>query len=329
MSPESNENMIDLHRFGLTLDRYVCYPMEAVTLSIKARLETPTRPLLCIHLPQNTSVEWVRMDGIDENMLRVYSGNYFGTLLSIPLGNYMSPGSTCIVQVRIRLNTIFMNHMLSFCVWMASDLPERNTDFFVEPKGSRSIELTVKNSANYLNFLPEVYNYDDFINRFLMMFESFWKPVNQQISQIENYFDPDLTPDVLLPWLATWVGMEIDESFPKDRIRRLIKTAIPFFQSRGTAQSLKMFLEMYSGGQVDVRERKAHNMLIGGPMGLGDGIALGVENKPNTIMVTMNVPSSELERTGFTEEKYSAKIKSFIRQIVPAHTVFSLSCIFE
>ena len=83
---------------------------------------------------------------------------------------------------------------------------------------------------------------------------------------------------------------------------------------------------MYSGGKVEVKERKAHNMVIGASMGLGDGIALGMDNKPNTVLVSMTVPLTELTRTGFTKEKYAKKIKSFIRNIVPAHTVFSLSC---
>ena len=213
--------------------------------------------------------------------------------------------------------------------FLSADLPGKGDGFFTEPHGSRSIELTVKGNAEYLRFLPEVYNYDDFINRFLMMFETFWKPVNQQISQIENYFDPDLTPEVFLPWLASWVGMEIDPSFPKNRVRELIRCAIPLSHSRGTAQSIKLFLEMYSGGKVSLSEKKAQNFIIGGAMGLGDGIALGLDNKPNTVQVSMTVPKSELERTGFTKDKYSMKIREFIRSMVPAHTVFMLSCKFE
>ena len=95
------------------------------------------------------------------------------------------------------------------------------------------------------------------------------------------------------------------------------------------AESLRYFLEMYSGGKVEISERKAHNMVIGGTMGLGDGLALGTENKPNTVSVTLTVSFSELERTGFTKDKYAKKIKQFIRSIVPAHTVFILSCKYQ
>ncbi|MBQ6343627.1 MAG: hypothetical protein IJI41_10925 [Anaerolineaceae bacterium] len=316
----------DRYSFELALDRYVCYPMESVTLTIRVRLETPMRTILCVHLPQNLDVENFHIDGIDDNQLIVYTHEFDGKLVAIPLAKYLEPGGTTQFHILVRLHTIPMNHMMTFTAWMSQDVPEFEGRFFSEPKGSRSIELAVKANADYLRYLPEVYGYDDFVNRFLMMFESFWKPINQQIAQGENYYDPYLTPDVFLKWLGTWVGMEIDETFPKERIRDLIKNAIPFYHSRGTAESLRFFLEMYSGGKVEIKERKAHNMQIGGVMGLGDGLALGVDNKPNTVYVSMQVPASELTRTGFTKDKYAKKIKSFIREIVPAHTVFSLSC---
>ncbi len=319
----------DRYSFEMALDRYVCYSMEAVTLTIRVRLETPSRTILCLHLPQKVEVESISMDNVDDNMLTVYSRNFDGKLLAVQLSKYLDPGQSTQLHIKARLNTITMNHYLSFCAWMASDVPDNTAQFFTEPQESRSIELAVKANAEYMRFLPEIYSYDDFINRFLMMFESFWKPINQQISQGENYYDPYLTPDNFLNWLASWVGMEIDETFPKERIRELIKNAVPFYHSRGTAESLRYFLEMYSGGKVEISERKAHNMIIGGAMGLGDGLALGTENKPNTVSVSMIVPFSELERTGFTKDKYSKKIKQFIRNIVPAHTVFLLSCKYE
>lgn len=320
----------DRYSFELALDRCVCYPMEKVTLTVRVRLDSPARPLLCIHLPQKTEIESIRMEGVDENFLSVYSKEFDGKLLTIPVAKYLDPGASADISIDIQLGTLRMNHYLSFCAWMAADIPDfPQNGLFTDPRGSRSIDLAVKADAAYMKYLPELYSYDDFVNRFLMMFESFWKPINQQISQVENYFDPSLTPDAFLNWLASWVGMEIDETFPKDRIRLLIRNAIPFFHSRGTAKSLQFFLEMYSGGKVEISELKAQNMVIGGAMGIGDSMALGVNNKPNTVVVNMHVPRSELTRTGFTKDKYIKKINSFIREIVPAHTVFSLYCKFE
>lgn len=319
----------DRYSFELALDRYVCYPMESVTFSVRVRMETPMRTVLCIHLPKKAEIELIHMDGVDDNMLSVYSRDFDGRLLAIQLSKYLTPGQVSVISVRVRLRTITMNHYMNFSAWIAADVPDTQEEFFVAPKNSRSVDLQVKANADYLRYLPELYSYDDFMNRFLMFFESFWKPINQQISQGEVYYDPDLAPEDFLTFLASWVGMEIDETFPKERIRELIKYAIPFYHSRGTAESLRYFLEMYSGGKVEIVERKAHNMILDGQMGLGDGLALGLDNKPNTVLVMMTVPVSELERTGFTKEKYARKIRRFIRSIVPAHTVFSLSCKYQ
>ena len=325
----NNSSGRDRYPFELVLDRYVCYPMETVTLTVLVQLVAPTRPILCIHIPQKTEVEEIHMDGVDDNDLVVYSKNFDGRFYAIQLNNYLQTGQTTQIRFVVRLNSLKINHYLSFCAWLSGDIPVIDSDWFTEPRSSRSIDLAVKANAEYLRFLPELYSYDDFINRFLMLFESFWKPINQQISMGDCYYDPNLTPDSFLKWLASWVGMRIDDTFPEERIRDLIKNAIPFSRSRGTSDSLRFFLEMYSGGRVEVSERKAHNMVLGGMVGLGDGLAFGMDNKPNTVLVKMVVPSSELERTGFSKEKYAKKIKSFIREIVPAHTIFTLSCKFE
>ena len=328
MTPEKPQgrNRYDIE---LAADRYVCYPMEEVTLTVRVTYSNPAKPLLCVHLPRLLDMENARMDGVEENFLSVYTSKFDGTLLVIPIGNYLQANTTADVDITVRLHTISMNHTLSFCAWMDSDIPDKKDGFFEAPRFSRSLEITVKKDADYMRYLPEMYSYDDFVNRFMMFFESFWKPVNTQISQIEDYFDPDLTPEAFLPWLASWVGMEIDDTFPKDKIRLLIKNAILFYHSRGTAESLKMFLELYSSGKVTINERKAQNMVLGGNIGIGDSMALGLDNKPNTVYVDMTVPKSELERTGFTKEKYEKKIASLIRNIVPAHTVFTLKCEYK
>ena len=184
----------DRYSFELALDRYICYPMESVELSVRVRLENPMRTILCLHLPHMTEIEAVHMDDVDDNHLTVYTRNFDGKLVAVQLSKYMEPGQTSELRLTIRLNSIRMNHYLNFCAWMAADVPDFEGDFFTEPRGSRSVELTVKADASYMRFLPEMYSYDDFMNRFLMMFESFWKPISQQISMGESYYDPDLTP---------------------------------------------------------------------------------------------------------------------------------------
>ena len=158
----------DRYSFDMALDRYVCYPMEEVTLTVSARLETPMRTILCIHLPQNLDLEEIHMADMDDNSLVVYTHEIDGKLVAFPLAKYLQPGGSTEIQLKMRLHTIQMNHMMTFTVWMSQDVPDFNNQFFVEPDGSRTIELAVKANSEYMHFLPEVYSYDDFMNRFLM-----------------------------------------------------------------------------------------------------------------------------------------------------------------
>jgi len=75
---------------------------------------------------------------------------------------------------------------------------------------SENIRVAVHPKGSYLNHLPEIYHDQDFVGRYLMLFESFWKPINQQINQIYLYFDPSFTPSEFLPWLGSWLGVVWD-----------------------------------------------------------------------------------------------------------------------
>ena len=120
----------DRNNIELALDRGVCYPMERVNLYIRVTMETPSRPLLCLHIPQNAEVELIHMADVDDNVLRVYSKPYAGRLLVIPLDKYLNMGASSEITVGIRLHTLSMNHYMSFCAWMAHEIPDERSDFF-------------------------------------------------------------------------------------------------------------------------------------------------------------------------------------------------------
>jgi phage tail-like protein len=67
--------------------------------------------------------------------------------------------------------------------------------------------VTVLAHARYLRYLPALFAHDRLMNRFLMLFESFWEPINQQISNVDKYFDPAVTPTEFLPWLSSWIAL--------------------------------------------------------------------------------------------------------------------------
>jgi hypothetical protein len=88
----------------------------------------------------------------------------------------------------------------------------------LEDEETAAVFVTVQ--ARYTRYLPALYSHDRFMNRFLMLFESFWEPLQQQIAGIENYFDPTVTPPDFLPWLSSWIALpmtEEEEALPASR----------------------------------------------------------------------------------------------------------------
>jgi phage tail-like protein len=189
--------------------------------------------------------------------------------------------------------------------------------------------LMVWAKGRYLRHLPEIYEEDDFMGRFLMLFESFWSPINSQINTIANYFDPRLTPPRMLPWLASWLDLDLDERWPTERQRQLVRWAIALHRSRGTKWGLQKYLELYTGQKAQIIEQRAKNFQLGREARLGPSIALGRGNRPHTFAVNLRLPAmdgieDEAERAR-QEQLRRRTIISIIEAQKPAHTVYTLN----
>jgi phage tail-like protein len=191
-------------------------------------------------------------------------------------------------------------------------------------------ELRVLAKGRYLRYLPRIYQeQDELMGRFLMLFESFWAPIEGQIDSLPNYFDPALTPLKLLPWLAAWVDLTLDDHWPEAKRRQLLKAAVSLYRKRGTRRGLIEYLELYTGAQVKISEHGARNFLLGPAARLGPGVALGTLNMPHTFTVTVYLPPAEDEgRTSAEQERYETDRRRMIESIIesekPAHTSYVL-----
>lgn len=101
--------------------------------------------------------------------------------------------------------------------------------------------------SSYLQYLPAPYHADPFAGRFLMIFESILGPIEMTIDQLSKYFDPYLTPEELLPWLASWMELELDENWSIEKRRELTAWAVRLYQWRGTRRGLREHLRIYVG----------------------------------------------------------------------------------
>ncbi|MDT4941007.1 MAG: hypothetical protein QOJ34_1096 [Pseudonocardiales bacterium] len=102
--------------------------------------------------------------------------------------------------------------------------------------------------------LPAIYQEDDFSMRFIAGFDDVLAPILVALDCLIDYFDPALTPTDFLEWLASWVGIEVDESWATDRRRAAVSTAVEMYRMRGTISGLRANLEVLSGGEVEITD---------------------------------------------------------------------------
>lgn len=102
--------------------------------------------------------------------------------------------------------------------------------------------------------LPGIYQDDDFTQRMVDAFDQVLAPILCTLDNIEAYFDPSLAPSDFAEWLASWVGLVLDESWPQDRRRSLVARSHEVFRWRGTARGLAEHVSLYTGVIPEVAE---------------------------------------------------------------------------
>lgn len=183
--------------------------------------------------------------------------------------------------------------------------------------------------AKMLQYLPALYTqtplgplrrfapYEEppFFERFLRGFEDAGEPLSALLSTLYRYFDADSAPADFLPWLATWVALDLDNNWMQLKRRRLIKEAIWLYRWRGTRRGLNRYLEIYTGVKAEINDQPFSGMRLGPNTLLGQGTILG-DVPPHSFVVTLAVPDP------------SAINEQIVRDIIemqkPAHTAYDL-----
>jgi phage tail-like protein len=123
-------------------------------------------------------------------------------------------------------------------------------------------------SHDYLRRLPRTFSREpraaSFLLRYLAMFEGFLGETEARAVDRDLLLDPRSAPDECIPWLASFVGLMLDERWaaapsprgqsPNDARREFIREAVWLFRYRGTLPGLKKFIEIYTGTPVVIVE---------------------------------------------------------------------------
>lgn len=124
-------------------------------------------------------------------------------------------------------------------------------------------------SHDYLRRLPKTFSRSagaaSFLLRYLAIFEGFLGEIEARAVDRDLLLSPSASPDDGLEWLASFVGLTLDDRWASapapcgqpsaDARRRIIQEAAWLFRYRGTLPGLKRFIELYVGVPVIVIEK--------------------------------------------------------------------------
>jgi phage tail-like protein len=149
-------------------------------------------------------------------------------------------------------------------------------------------------ASRWLQYLPPIYSDDEFLGRFLLLFEDLLGPVQQSIAHFGLYLDPQLAPKTFVPWLNEWLAEMVDEHWSLDVQRELLRQAGWLYQARGTKAGLLRFLRICTGCDTDLAEN---------------------EDGPHTVRVTLHCAGQEVDR---------GMVQRIVQANCPAHVTFSI-----
>jgi phage tail-like protein len=304
-------------------DHYRRYPGESIIFYTRLRaLEQLPGFTLRISFPQEASVEDYRPVGPYDHPLPDLEIGADTNYLAWRVADEVAAGTSYEYRTELKISPEMCRPVVeSEATATVGSGKDRLT-------AAESVTVSVLKRGTYLKYLPALYHDDDFMARFLMLFESFWKPIESQIDSVSLYFDPQMTTPDMLPWLASWIGLMLDESWPEERRRQLLGSAASLYRKRGTKEGLRQYLEIYTGEKPTITEHRADNFRVGSGARLGPGIALGRGNKPHTFTVTLSLPPLEAADEADQVRKEGVRrrnIEAIIEAEKPAHTSYRLN----
>jgi phage tail-like protein len=136
------------------------------------------------------------------------------------------------------------------------------------------------NHDTLLPLLPRPYRaeafHDDQLTRLLSLLETFFDDVDDRADEQLSWLDPFAAPAPLLPWLASWLEVDLDDRWSDDERRRAIAGAYERFRRVGTVDALRQALWHEAGVRAVIHEpaRSGRVWVLGGCR-TGDVTALG------------------------------------------------------
>jgi phage tail-like protein len=96
---------------------------------------------------------------------------------------------------------------------------------------------------------------DEFLVRFLSIFQDVADTVMDQIDSLPHMFDATVAPVSMVRTLGRWIGLDwVDPSLPDDLQRRIVREYFSLLRWRGTRRGMQQLLELISEAPAVVTE---------------------------------------------------------------------------
>jgi phage tail-like protein len=96
---------------------------------------------------------------------------------------------------------------------------------------------------------------DEFLVRFVSIFQTVADTVVGQIDNLPHMFDPTVAPPTMVRTLGRWIGLDwIDPSLPDALQRRIVREYFSLLRWRGTKRGMRELLELISEAPAIVEE---------------------------------------------------------------------------
>lgn len=175
-----------------------------------------------------------------------------------------------------------------------------------------AVDLTLS-GTNPIKYLPGIYQGNEFLTRFLWVFQHLAYDTTAILDNLHRYFTPVDAPREFVEWIARWFGLNLDHLGADDASVILLQNAVPLYRWRGTARGLKALLKILTGVEPEIYENQ---------MPYGPYVISGTD-------VTAHVLDPLTAKCSFTvhfpveEQSFSTSLRAQVSQVLksekPAH----------
>lgn len=124
--------------------------------------------------------------------------------------------------------------------------------------GNVSIDsMMISNSDDFvMDLMPEIYQDNSFLKQYLAIFSSMIQDFQEKINHVDDLLDVNKAPKEFLPYLASWMGVDVSGDFlEEDRLRLLVKEAYKLNKMKGTRAAFERLTEIVLKEKAIVLEK--------------------------------------------------------------------------